>query len=449
MLSFLDKFVNNVLVIDDTELEVKELIASLEKKDIKVDYYQNPELLLKKKQIRKKDLIFLDFMLCNDENFTVIMSSKIRPMFEKHFKHNDPYGIVIWSKHDIDRLEKFYDILTRDTIQNKKYNMPLFVVNLDKNEYLEGTKKYSNILVDIDEKLKQSIPANFFITWNESIKTAIYKTVSSVFNFAIDFSKHEQNIIEILHKLALNQTGIPSDKIPADYNLFKDAYKAFDDLLHSNLDIIQESFSNYDIFSSYTTIQETKEQKLENAAQLNTLLLFDNSNLSKKIIYPGNIYKVNTEDNCKLSKNQKHDLFEDFCKFSKVQNIEEKKEILITDIVIELSPPCDFANKKILSRFIYGIQISLKKEDEDVWNLCKKLKKTDSIYRLFPLTLRDGYYDFILFDFRNLNEIDDSKLIRGKKYELLYRVRKNLFADILQKFSSHASRLGINSITLK
>lgn len=52
------------------------------------------------------------------------------------------------------------------------------------------------------------------------------------------------------------------------------------------------------------------------------------------------------------------------------------------------------------------------------------------------------------FDFRYLFTPLDKDLTDISLYELWFRAKPKLFADVLQKFSSHAARLGLSNIDL-
>ena len=43
-------------------------------------------------------------------------------------------------------------------------------------------------------------------------------------------------------------------------------------------------------------------------------------------------------------------------------------------------------------------------------------------------------------------KIDDKDLKDASKYKILFRANPKLFADIIQKFSSHAARLGLSIV---
>ena len=50
------------------------------------------------------------------------------------------------------------------------------------------------------------------------------------------------------------------------------------------------------------------------------------------------------------------------------------------------------------------------------------------------------------FDFRNIYIESDETMNDASSYKLLFKVKHRLFADILQKFSSHAARLGLSIV---
>lgn len=80
-------------------------------------------------------------------------------------------------------------------------------------------------------------------------------------------------------------------------------------------------------------------------------------------------------------------------------------------------------------------------------NLKKKINPGEKCYNV---NIRFNDSDkCILFDFRYLYTPKTEDLRDKTKYKVLFRAKPKLFADILQKFSSHAARLGLSDITLK
>lgn len=428
-MDLITSFVNSVLIIDDKDSEISDLKKQLESKDIYV-LAEKPENLLSRSAMRKKDLVFLDFLLNEEDDFKTILSKYTRPILTKHFKEPFPYGIVIWTKHE-NHIETFFEILKKDSLIDKKYTSPLFIVALDKNKYLRKGD-YSTILNDIENELQNSFSAYFLINWISKISKGIYTTVSDIFHLSNDYDKKNEDIKRIVFKLAMNQNGI-SQSIIKDYidngALSIDAYKAFDELLYSNLNNQKSESAN--IFTNYSLPAEEFDQQVNDAASINSKLFLDTNLSASNIVIPGNVYKL-------VEKNEY--LNNGFPKDS-------------TKIAIELSPPCDFSqNKKKRSKLIGGFIKEIK--DKDMSNLLasfdryiNNLFKADYRYFLWPVKL-DLYqnYCFICFDFHCEEILNDSDINDENKFKLIFRAKQTLFADILQKYSSNKARLGISAL---
>jgi hypothetical protein len=141
---------------------------------------------------------------------------------------------------------------------------------------------------------------------------------------------------------------------------------------------------------------------------------------------PGNIYEVIT-DNQYLAFPEKP---------KKAKNI-----------AIELTPPCDFSNKKINSRLVGGILYTHPIDKENSDKYFNKVFIGDNKYIIRPTMIADATdVQFLCFDFRCLTAVSEEELKDKTKYKLITRARNTLFADILQKFSSHSARLGLASM---
>lgn len=87
----------------------------------------------------------------------------------------------------------------------------------------------------------------------------------------------------------------------------------------------------------------------------------------------------------------------------------------------------------------------LSQTDAAKWKSIKSNYKGDRNYCVWPVEF-DGEISLMCFDFRFLSSANDTDLNDIKKFKLLFKVNHKLFSDILQKFSSHAARLGISII---
>lgn len=80
----------------------------------------------------------------------------------------------------------------------------------------------------------------------------------------------------------------------------------------------------------------------------------------------------------------------------------------------------------------------------------QKILGGDNRYVIQPIHIpRESDIKYIIFDFRYLFSPKDYELKDPTQYKVLFRANHPLLSDILQKFSSHAARLGLNSMEPK
>ena len=86
-------------------------------------------------------------------------------------------------------------------------------------------------------------------------------------------------------------------------------------------------------------------------------------------------------------------------------------------------------------------------DDKETQDRYLKAFGGDARYSICPLmSSEDSNPKFICFDFRYTTAVKQEDLQDGSKYEILFRAKPKLFADVLQKFSAHAARLGLSVI---
>lgn len=429
-----ESFIDSVLIIDDKEDEITDLKDALEQKDIWVTYLNPPK---EKQEIdkipnsyRNRKLLFFDLRINETASTTDNIAQIIRPLLRKIVGKNfGCYGIVMWTKHD-NHIEEFKNKIQNDV---DLYNLPLFVIALDKTEYLSKRKKYNDIFTDLEEKLKSNIASKFFISWSSMVQEGKDNTIRSIFRLVPDYEKQNKNLEFILFKIAQNHTGIPFDEIN-DYPIEKDANKAFNNILCSEINGLcikkdinlfpnKEKISfrkkdNNEIVPN-TRLSKADSEVLNIFSQLNSRLLIDETNISSKKIIPGTVYQIIESKNVYTHPQLPKDAI---------------------PIVIEMTPPCNFSKKNSLkSRLLSGYIL---KYDNN------KIPKEDFFYKeLMPIKLiDDDNIRMILFDFRLINNIETAELSDTKKYKRLFKANDKLFADILQKMSSYASRFGLSII---
>ncbi|QOR22588.1 hypothetical protein INP91_08045 [Haemophilus parainfluenzae] len=150
----LEEFITSALIIDDKEEEINQLQNFLESKDIWVKHYTPDNLderIQQEYKLKNRKIIFLDLHLDEDKD-VIHNASKIRKYFSELLGCDfGSYGIVLWTKHTDD----FNTFKNKLYLNSNGYTLPLFMVAMDKNNYL-NTGNYENILKDLEEKLKKT-----------------------------------------------------------------------------------------------------------------------------------------------------------------------------------------------------------------------------------------------------------------------------------------------------
>lgn len=429
----LQEFITSALIIDDSKKEIEKLKEYLDDKDIWVKHYTPDEIEgydKDKLPFNNRKLIFLDLYL-DDKDTLENNIAKIRSYFA-NILGNDfgTYGIILWTKH----AEEFESFVERIYKTANKYTTPLFVLHLEKNKYLQKDD-YNGILEELEEKLQTDTSSSFFIEWNKAVKKGSDNTISNLYNLFDTNEKKNKHLEPVLYKLACNYTGIPEENIN-EYNLQKDLVKSLMDSLQfeisENYQAIEKLFSEPERLN----YSDTTEEKKKAFSKLNSLLLLDFQNLAQNFVLPGNIYEIQTTESL-LSINE---VFYKENKKTKKLVLNDESDVKVNKrIIIEITPPCDFAQnkKQSLSRVLGGIII-----DDDKSN---QYFNGDSYYSyLHPVSIKGlDKPQKIIFDFYRFKTINEDELKDDLKYKIIARAKDKLFADILQKLSSHTARLGI------
>lgn len=406
---------DRVVIIDDSPEEVESLKQLLENNDISVDCY-TPDVARSISLKKNRQLFFIDLSMDDSKSIKDNISAIIRPLLEKIIPMDfGTYGLIMWTRH----FECLEEVKNKIQLDKDKYQLPLFILGLDKSKYLQQGN-YDTLFVDIDALIEKNNAAYFFFNWRQSVHSGVDRTIFDIYKLAPNYATQEKELSYLMYKMALNYTGIPERQVE-EYNLSLDTYKSFDELLYSYL-IAQQKNESKNLFEENLTNpwKEDVENSINMFSRLNSKFFIDEINLEQNIVIPGNVYKV-IEDNHLL----------------KINGAPKTSE----RIAIELTPPCDFSHKKVISRLVAGFIVECPMKEDKIQKYISSFKG-DNKYTIWPIHF-DGKDRFICFDFRYTDGIDDKSLKDSSKYKLIFRVKHRLFADILQKFSSHAARLGL------
>ncbi len=411
----IEQFLDSAIIIDDQEHEITNLVSILQSKDIWVKHHLPNDLKARTTPFKPCKLIFLDLQLEEDKNIATNVSI-IRNLFKTIIGRNfGNYGIVVWSKHTTEIEE------LRNRIGNDRefYTAPLFIVGVDKTTYL-AKKNYDSLLEDIDSVLMSDIGAKFFLYWDKLVDNGKIETIQNIYS-AIPISENAENDLQyLLYRLALNQTGIPA-QYAGNYKLENDVVKALADMLHYEVVHMHQEELNF-LGAKPEELKfsgdDTAKQKLY--AKINSRLFLDFKNLDQQYVIPGNVYEVLDQES--------------------IFNIDKMPDGA-TKIVVEMTPPCDFAvdKKSQMSKLLAGFYV------ETISSSKLKEFSKDNCYKELDGLLIPGKANpqIFRFDFRFSASIKESELQNEAKYRLLFRFKDKLFADILQKMSSYSARLGI------
>lgn len=410
-------YIDSVLIIDDEPTDVANLEEVLKSNDILYTFC-DPKNLPEFKY-RNRQIIFCDLYLSATATEVEGHISELRKILKRVVgKEFGSYGIVLWTSH-LQHIDLVKEKISND---GSVYSLPLFIIGLDKTEYIKDG--FSNIFEDLSKKLADNKAAHFFLNWRESISENADKTLAKIYSLIPDFKNQEAKLSYVLYLLAANYSGKPIEGEKKYDGMYHDAYKAFNEILYSELsDCVKSGFC--DVFNDITPNpwKDNPTEELSIFSKLNDRLLIEHDDIDHNSIIPGNVYQVCDKDS----------------------------ELVLSDapenainIAIELTPPCDFSqNKKKLSRLIGGFILS--SVDKEKWRSIKNNYKGERNYPIWPVEIEEKI-SLICFDFRILSSASDTALNDDKKFKLLFKVNHKLFSDILQKFSSHAARLGVSLI---
>lgn len=413
--------IKSALIIDNGYSDVEELEKILDKGNIYHSFFKPDDIKDEQRRIKNHQIIFMDFSLDDskkpEENISII-----RRILKKICKRDfGSYGLVLWTKH-IEHIQLFKEKLSIDS-EKKEYITPLFVVGLDKLKYKQYG--YGSLWEDLDKELQENKAALFFFNWRNSVDKASDNALNNMYQLVPEYEKQAEQFPYLLYQMAKNYSGIPTENMEVYDGMNKDAYRVFDELLYS--DLISQQTKLDDIFSEQ--IQKpnyTFEKELEQIAKINSKLLLDLSITDQSVVMPGNFYQI-IKDN----------------RFLKLDGFPKKHNPI--PIAVELTPPCDFSHKKISSRLIGGFMIDCPTSKEKLNEYTEKIYKAGSKYLIWPMFYNDAV-KFVCLDFRNIYIESEETMKDASFYKLLFMVKHRLFADILQKFSSHAARLGLSII---
>ncbi|MCR4417762.1 MAG: hypothetical protein NUV92_08470 [Ignavibacteria bacterium] len=418
-----------VVIIDDNIKEAIPLMNVLSKHHIPFIYFDGNKDNLPDKPVDNVRIIFLDIQLEGMEgvqNDKTKLSALFNVINKVVGDKPDLFIIIAWTKHE--------ELI--DEIKNGLSSKPLFTLTLEKRECKKQNSEEFDINI-INEKLLEAIKKfgvfKFFLEWENIVHESAGRTVNEISSIITRDDNWNQNIIVILIMLAEAYAGQQ-----ADNNHDLNAMLAINNLL---LDIIENRIQNTSNNASSInnqTVNLTFINRIK--GELNRRLLIANE--QNNSVIPGNVYKNEFSIKCDIN---------NLCNNNRIPEELNKQE---NHIILEVSPYCDYAQKKWkCHRILPGV----------IWpeQYGNMIKKADYIYKT-PLFLINDQLCYFVFDLRYLaslpleNDYIDKNLLNRLKKILpcfdninlkdktsLYRFRKELVVDIQSKIAGHINRPGV------
>lgn len=314
-MKILENCINSAIIVDDKEDEIVGLGKMLTDNGIYVEFheYKGDFHFAGEGHLKNRNLIFMDLMLNDNctqdrENISIVISVLAKLTNGPHF---GSYGLIVWTKHD-EFIKDLKDSLSKVSLSKENNeveeetdsddeeeittnihldNPPLFVVGLSKSKYNkgDGIYDYTSLQDDLEQQLLENKSAYFFVNWNATVEKAKNKIVRNFYDLGSDYDKREVRLNYLFCSLAKNHTGInDADDYPC---LTADAYKAFDELLYSEL-YAQQADLNISLFDPHQNCPfENVAEKQNIAAIINAMMFIDSYGLSSEEVVPGNIYR--------------------------------------------------------------------------------------------------------------------------------------------------------------
>jgi hypothetical protein len=462
-----------VIIIDDEPAQAIPLISALSKYNVSSTYFDAKKETLPVSTFSDVRVMFLDINLNggqqpNWETEKSMISNNIRSIINPH----TPYILFVWSVNETDHFDDLV-LLFNEGLVDYKPIAPL--IKMSKTELFEQniddtgrsswtpTKTTEEMIEFINLKLITGISTidslEVLFKWENIVADSTTETTNEIISLAQGKLDINIELKNIYFKLAEAMWGRQITKDP--YEISKKAVSVLSELLNDKL----HSKINQNLDFSIVKDINPPETFMEiDKAIFNSKLLL-NQNL-KAESFPGNVYEVVAEkieefpnkgliadslniplvssEFFELKNGKKADSINQIIEFKSdnrkeyekyEKSIRVKIKPMARFLKLELSPMCDFAQKKWkVNRVCPAI----------LWHISlgQYIGKSENLYTSPILKINDECY-YLVVDLRyfssiHLDELKDVQPIFGLKHSFLTEIQSIL--------SRHVNRPGITSL---
>ncbi len=447
-----------VVIIDDKWEEAQPIVKALGRKSVPVLYFPTIECC-PDAPLDDVRVIFLDLRLLPGSSETKTAIGPAYAVFSKIIgETNGPYILVLWTKHP-EELSEFLEMIAK----YKPAILPHWTIPLVKNNYIEpkGENEWIEKPGAMDclkeELTKIMVPHSALralISWEDCMHRSASGVVKELWTLAKGESDVDNKLAALIALIGEANMGrqhfvqAPPEQQTAE--LFSILTEVAIDILESHSLGCRHVFGtlvnpspgdslisaiNSRLFFAGTVVQANTPGQLYSTVQKDIIENLFGQKLKawqEELFDTGKIRKPTGTDDEKKEWRK-----------SKLEELREQSQL----VFVEISPSCDFAQKKRkLLRIVPGIWVN--KEDFGfVRNDAQYLYITPAIIgNAIGLDKSQGY---VIFDLRGAstfiekrwNEIfEQFSLVATKK------MRRSLLTEMQTRMASHMSRPGINSL---
>ncbi|MEQ9771164.1 hypothetical protein ABRQ03_09890 [Pectobacterium jejuense] len=436
-----------VVIVDDDENELKQLSEAFYNSGIPcLPLQYNSRDRVRRYGIEKSTDIrwlFIDIHLESDNN--VEAANLVGPIKEviSHLIGGGIYSLVFWSKH-ADKVDEIIERIKRDEALSKEIPPPVSYTCINKYDFIDGAtglkEKISNILSN--DKLVSSM-----LRWENAVANASSNILTKIHQLAKDNCSWEidetnKNIKNIISLLAHEASGFKVAKDDADISLNKGLFSLVEDD-YSNI-TRKNIWSEFEFASNAQLRKVSKDIKVK----LNTYILTEEISSSKNggALYNKGVVSFIDKKNTNIKS-----IFGniDLDTIIKQEFTGTKQEVDLSDVilgVIEISPDCDHANKKIkMNRFILASLIPSDLFTLECWETISEAQH-EGIFKEMPdILYKEKKYKFLL-SFKYIMSIpvsDENMSMFGHE---AFRLKDDVLVKVRTEMARYISRPGYTAI---
>jgi len=409
-----------VVVFDDKQKDIESLLKALSKEKIPFLYYQDETGSdLPADPVENVRLVFLDLELVVNNPTSHNIISTIAGRFRRVLTTNNVYVLLYWStkedKYRVD-LENAFD----NGLNEYK---PIKIISLNKAHALADNDPIEYITKALRTEMRGFSSLIGFMLWESSVNDAAGRITNELTSFIMR-KEVDKGMYGLLYRLSKEQAGAVA---VADQDNNQKLNLAFELINNSLVETTERLFAERLPKVEIGDIKEGGRELQEGEKVILNTRLHILSSEHLQHFYSGNLYIL---ENNGLARE------------IVLRNCEKSShELLDTDttklICLDITPSCDYAQRKYYTRVIYGVK--LKKEFK------KNISRGDHGYKEHPIFEIDGE-SILIFDFRTVRSFTREEFSYRFSEKPRYRLRKSILLDIQAQLSNHINRPGIVNI---